>query len=135
MAATGLILVLCLFLTLQIHIYTLGGSPINAALDSILEGTFFHLTTHWVNPTPKEWLQRKDYYKGVWFSYEYYDKGPDRVEEICHEMIVLGEQGLIASPDVIHRVWFFIDKFMTSLEAVPLFSKGTYVEGYIIGRV
>lgn len=105
--------------------YTLGGSSDSATIDRVLEGTFFQsVSSQWVNPTPEQWLQRKDYYKGMWFSYEYYDKGPDRVEEVCHECVVLGGQSVMVSPDVIHRVEVFIDKFVTSLEAVPLFSKG-----------
>ena len=76
-----------------------------------------------IQPTPEEWLQHKDHYKAVWFSYEYYDKTLSR-EEGCEERIIVGEQCLLLSPDVLHRVWFFVDKFLTSLEAVPLFSKG-----------
>ncbi len=97
-----------------------------------MENTFFQSTTtdnSNNNPVgviePKDWLQRKDYYKAVWFSYEYYDKGPDR-QESCDQTVILGEQSLILSPDVVHCVWFFFDHFLTSLEAVPMISKGNY---------
>ena len=75
-------------------------------------------------PTPKDWLQQRPEYVAVWFSYEYYDISPDREVEICDEVVKIGDQFIVMSPDVLHRVWFYIDGFLKSLEATPLFSKG-----------
>ena len=111
---------------MQVHVYSLGSFGVDCDTSQIVQNTFFQPQDNDHGPatlTPKDWLQQKDHYKAVWFSYEYYDKGVDR-QESCDEVVVIGEQSLIMSPDVIHCVWFFIEHFLTSLEAIPMASKG-----------
>ena len=44
--------------------------------------------------------------------------------EICNEDVRLGEQRILLSADVVHRLQFYIERFLRSLEAMPLISQG-----------
>lgn len=74
--------------------------------------------------SPQYWLQYKSEYSAVWFSYEYYDITKEREVEICNEDVRLGEQRILLSADVVHRLQFYIERFLRSLEAMPLISQG-----------
>ncbi len=113
------------------------GEPVSD-VSEILQNTFFkepepegndHITNTVAavpeaNVTPQEWLQPRDCYQAIWFSYEYYDKGPTREREECKENVIIGEQCFIVSPDVVHRIRFFVEHFLNSLDAAPLISQG-----------
>ena len=116
--------------------YSLGRESISD-VSEILQNTFFKelvaegsscITNTEVVPeasvTPQEWLQPRECYQAVWFSYEYYDKGPTREREECKENVIIGEQCFIVTPDVVHRIRFFVEHFLNSLDAVPLISQG-----------
>ena len=78
---------------------------------------------------PLYWLQYKPEYKGVWFSYEYYDvDGQERDIETCHQLIKVGKQKLLLLPYLVHRVDVFYRHFMSSIEANPLLSPGRKIE-------
>ena len=47
--------------------------------------------------------------------------------EECTETLVMGVVNAVFSPDVIHRLELFVLSFKTSLEAIPLSSKGIVV--------
>ena len=113
--------------------YSLGREFISD-VSEILQNTFFKelvaegsTNTEAVpkaNVTPQEWLQPRECYQAVWFSYEYYDKGLTIEREECRENVVIGEQCFIVTPDVVHRIRFFVEHFLNSLDAVPLISQG-----------
>lgn len=65
-------------------------------------------------------------FKAVWFSYDYHDVGNKSSVEECAETLVVGVVNVTFSPDVVHRLELFLLTFKTSLEAIPLISKGTY---------
>ena len=114
------------------HIYSLGTPRSSTCITGVVSGTFFESlegtsvdATSGEGLSPKDWLQWKQQYQAAWFSYEYYDKKePERREEECQEKVRIGEQNIVVSPDVVHRVWFFVNGFLKSLEAVPLVSQG-----------
>lgn len=71
-----------------------------------------------------EYLQQREAYDAVWFSYRDLDVMEGREIEECNEKLVIGKTLLFLSPDVIHRLMHFIQSFLDTLEAHPLLSNG-----------
>lgn len=118
----------------------------NIVSDTLLVNSFYYKGTDVDcpsdTPSPQYWLQYKSEYSAVWFTYEYYDITKEREVEICNEEVRLGEQRVLLSADVVHRLEFYIERFLRSLEVMPLISQGKkwystrhYVHVYIQTKV
>ena len=80
-------------------------------------------------PRPELLLAPRPEFTAVWFTYEYYDVGPNHTVEVCEERLIVGEFDLLLSPDTVHRVTHFTAAYRESVKACPLFSEGMVVIG------
>ena len=65
-------------------------------------------------------------FKALWFSYNFHAVSSDCAVEECAQVLAVGVVNAAFSPDVIHRLELFLLSFKSSLDAIPLISKGLY---------
>lgn len=120
----------------QMPVFSLGMSSTPPDPEGILRGTLFGRKV--VSGSEEEGAEtlmldekRKwgvEDYKGVWFTYEYYDIAPgQRVVEECEERLEVGRVEGVICPDSLHCLQHFRQAYNQSLEANPLFSEGKHV--------
>ena len=114
---------------MQVPVFTLG--DINSCnTDLVLTGSLFDPETITVPPDkqspplPELLLAPRPEFTALWFTYEYYDVGPQHTIEICDERLMVGEVNVLVSPDTLHRVSHFTSAYSESVKACPLFSEG-----------
>ncbi len=116
----------------RVPVFSLGVNDTLSDPEDILQGTLFAKR---VVPSAEEgggampsvegsrWGEKD--YKGVWFTYEYYDVAlGQRVVEECEERVEVGRLEAVLCPDTLHCLQHFWQAYNQSLEANPPFSEG-----------
>ncbi len=122
----------------QISVFTLGRSNPPSDPEGILRGTLFGRGgegEEGVIPSGEGRMMGGEDYKGVWFTYEYYDVAPgQRSVEECEERVEVGRVEGVVCADLVHCLQHFQRAYRQSLEANPLFSEGTSCDYHMSGN-